>query len=1089
MKKVLQDVLKEVNDVPLEVAKFPVGLSERVEKLEALLLLNPDGNKATVVGIAGMGGVGKTTLAKATYNRIRSNFRVSTFLYDVKELIDREGLTAVQEIILGDLLRFECKIRSIDEGKVLLRRRLNKAKNILIVLDNVDNFEQLDALMVTKVLGPSCTVLVTTRDKRILELAQISMVYEATRLNHDQATELFCRHAFLSARSNVGFDDLVIKFVEILDSLPLSLETFGSHLYGKTDRKIWETLLGKISRILPRNIKERLKITIEVLDEEEKSMFLDAACYLVGEDKDTAIRIWDASGWSGWLGFETLEQNCLIQVDAKNRIKMHDHLRDIGRDIVDQESKNFPGRRSRLWRTTDIIKVLTENSGTEAVRGLSFVSRSSNLSSGSEAGIPTTWQAESLSQMKDLKLLLLQGTSFDGDFSQLSKNLLWLRWWDFPYQCIPLNLPMERLVVLDLRRGRVVNLWDEDGCSQLPLNLRELNLTECNQLQRVPEDIGHMKVLQRIVFKRCSLLTTLPEEFSDLHFLEHLDLTRCRSLRSLPNSFGGLKHLRHLDLSFCSKLKSLPDSFSQLLLIKYLTFEKCKILNIGPNILGKSSSLEHLDFRGCDNIQALPCNISSQRHLKWLYIHCRGLKQLPEDWGELVGLRNLILECPQITQIPDSLGNLIHLEYIDFRSSRLRHFPESVGRLKFLKHLSIRCHKLSYLPDAIGQLNNLQRLFLMGCKALQYLPPSFENLTQLENLDIYDAPKLRIHSGILDGLRSLESLSLYRCKSLDEGCIISLCQKAQALRQLRLRKIEVENCLRIPEHGCSNLETLEVYACKNLVRAEICSTTLTEVELKACHQLTTISGFSADMRLTKLCLRDCQELTEVTNLGDLHCLKTFEISGCLKLFSIEGLHLLKELDVLDISVTHEALQRQNEWLQKLPSPLQLRMSADSIFQNPSEGLSHVLKSFHRMEKDEAGYGLKFRIPLETEMPCGAIMICFVSSHIVDDRDEDDRDIMLELYHEHQKRRRPVSWSYTKNRDLIHLHIFSADYFMSRVTRSGDAIIIRPSPSMNDVPMMLGEGWGHVVRRGEEFEIDYIRNAFLGEIGKQLGKSD
>ena len=101
------------------------------------------------------------------------------------------------------------------------------------------------------------------------------------------------------------------------------------------------------------------------------------------------------------------------------------------------------------------------------MRGLNFVSRSSNVSNSSEAGAPTTWQAESLSQMKDLKLLLLQGTAFDGDFSQLSKNLVWLRWWDFPYQCIPPNLPMGRLEVLDLSRGRVVKLWDEDGYSQV----------------------------------------------------------------------------------------------------------------------------------------------------------------------------------------------------------------------------------------------------------------------------------------------------------------------------------------------------------------------------------------------------------------------------------------------------------------------------------------------------------------------------------------------------------------------------------------------------------------------------------------------
>lgn len=714
------------------------------------------------------------------------------------------------------------------------------------------------------------------------------------------------------------------------------------------------------------------------------------------------------------------------------------------------------------------------------MRGLSFVPQSSNLSSINEAGVPTTWQAESLSQMKDLKLLLLQGTSFGGDFSQLSKNLVWLRWWDFPYQSIPSNLPVGKLEVLDLGRGRVVTLWDEDDCSQLPLKLRELNLTECNQLQRVPKDIGQIRVLQKVVFRRCRLLTTLPEEFSDLHFLEHLDLTNCRSLRSLPNNFGGLKHLRHLDLSFCSKLKMLPDSFSQLLLISYLTFEKCKILNIGPNILGKSTSLEHLDFRGCDKLQVLPCNITSQRHLKRLNIHCRGLKQLPEDLGELTGLRYLILECPQITQIPDSLGNLIHLESIDFRSSRLRHIPESVGRLELLKLLKIKCHRLSHLPNAIGQLNNLQSLFLAGCKALQNLPPSFGNLTKLVTLDIYDAPNLQITRGTLDGLRSLEVLSLNGCKSLAEGCIISLCQKAEALERLRLCKIEVENCLRILEQTCSSLKTLEVYACKNLVRAEICSTTLTEVSLKNCLQLRTISGFSADMRLTKLCLRNCQELFEVTSLGDLHFLETLDISGCLKLFSEGGLHLFKQLEVLDISVTHEALQRQCKWLQRLPSPGELRISADAIFPDPSEGLSQLLKPFQQMEK-ENGHGLEFKIPADTEMPCAAVIICFVSSRLVNDRD--DSEIMLELYLRHDKRTRPVSYCYTENANLIRLHIFSDDVFWVRVMRSGDVIIIRPSLTMNDVPMMLEKGWVHMVHRGEEFEIDHIRNDFLANTGK------
>lgn len=1077
LKKVVQDVLKEVNKSPLEVARFPVGLSKRVEQLMTLLESNPDGNKATVVGVVGMGGVGKTTLAKATYNQIRSDFIATTFL-DVKELSERHGLTALQEIITRDLLDFDCKIRNVDEGKVLLRRRLNKATGILVVLDNVDTFDQLEGLMVSEILGPSCRVLVTTRDKRIMELAQISKIYEATRLNTDEATELFSRHAFLSPRPSVGFDDLVLKFVEFLDGLPLSLETFGSYLYGKTERKEWEAILRKISRILPWNIKERLKVTLEGLDEEEKSMFLDAACYLVREAKDTAIRIWDASGWSGWLGFETLEQKCLIQVDHLDRITMHDHLRDIGKDMVDQESKDFPGRRSRLWRPNDIIKALAENTGTEAVRGLSFASGSSNLSNNNESGALTTWQAESLSQMNNLKLLVLEGSSFAGDFSKLPENLLWLRWWDFPYQCLPSNIPLGRLAVLDLARGRLITLWDEDY-SQLPLNLLELNLTDCNQLQRVPKYISKMTVLQKVILKGCRVLTTLPQEFSDLYFLEHLDMSHCTRLLSLPTNFGRLKHLKHLDLSSCSKLKLLPDSFNQLLQIKFLSFAKCKNLNIGSNILAMSSSLEYMDFQGCHKVQVLPCNIASQRHLKWLYIQCKILKQLPEDLGELIRLTVLTLHCPQITEIPESLGDLIHLEYLDVTSPGLLILPESIGRLEVLKELTIKARLLSYLPDSIGQLNNLQSLFLVDCKALKNLPPSFENLVKLVTLDIYDAPNLRIHRGILDGLRSLELLSLYRCKSLADGSITSLCENTPALRRVRLCKMILENCLRIPEHTSSRLQTLLFYACKNLVTVEICSTTLTVVELKYCHELETISGFSTSMRLTELCLRNCEKLSKVTDLGALGCLETLDISGCSRLFCIEVLNLFKQLQVLNISVIHETVQKQSEWLQKLPSPLELRISADSVFTNLSEGLSHVLRPFQRMEKYKHGNGLQFTIPSDMEMPCGAVIICFATSHLVNDRD--DLEIMLDFFLEHDKRVRPVTTWYTKNADLIHLYIFSADNFWVRVMRGGDVMIIKPDVQ-NQIPISLGEGWAYMVPRGGELDVENVRNAFLVDIG-------
>lgn len=74
--------------------------------------------------------------------------------------------------------------------------------------------------------------------------------------------------------------------------------------------------LHKILRILPSEIKQRLQVSYNGLDEEEREMFLDVACFLIGEEEGTAIAVWDGSGWSGLCGLETLVSvlwNCSIE--------------------------------------------------------------------------------------------------------------------------------------------------------------------------------------------------------------------------------------------------------------------------------------------------------------------------------------------------------------------------------------------------------------------------------------------------------------------------------------------------------------------------------------------------------------------------------------------------------------------------------------------------------------------------------------------------------------------------------------------------------------------------------------------------------
>lgn len=138
-----------------------------------------------------------------------------------------------------------------------------------------------------------------------------------------------------------------MKFLETCNGLPLSLKVIGALLYGK---KLcdWEDELRSLEKILPTEIQERLRRSYLSLNSEEQNIFLDVACFFRGENKDRAIHIWDGSGWQGKLGFQNLRNRCLVEVDSENIIQMHDHLRDMGRDIAKD-----PALQCRLWRWTE----------------------------------------------------------------------------------------------------------------------------------------------------------------------------------------------------------------------------------------------------------------------------------------------------------------------------------------------------------------------------------------------------------------------------------------------------------------------------------------------------------------------------------------------------------------------------------------------------------------------------------------------------------------------------------------------------------------------------------------------------------------
>ena len=141
--------------------------------------------------------------------------------------------------------------------------------------------------------------------------------------------------------------------------LPLPLKVLGAFLYSKSILE-WKSELDKLKRIPNMETRNVLKIGFDGLDDKEKDIFLDIACFFEGEDKDFTIEILESCGFFPDIGIRVLIDKSLIIV-SDNKLCMHDLLQETGWEIVWQESLKYPRKRSRLWIHEDVSGALTRN--------------------------------------------------------------------------------------------------------------------------------------------------------------------------------------------------------------------------------------------------------------------------------------------------------------------------------------------------------------------------------------------------------------------------------------------------------------------------------------------------------------------------------------------------------------------------------------------------------------------------------------------------------------------------------------------------------------------------------------------------------
>eukprot|EP00253_Pinus_taeda_P035300 PITA_35300 len=691
--RVLHLVQKRARKPLLEVATYQTGLEEKLQDFEWTVLSQHHSEEVKIAGIAGVGGVGKTTLAKLFFNRKRSDYDRSCFLFDVREAASRGSLTSLQSKLYEDLTGQAQMMNSIDEGIAMLKCHAPSSQ-VLAILDDVDSVEQLRALFspLKDTLSSGSTILVTSRNKDLLKNCDMknSSIYNLKGLNREDSRELFCLHAFRQPNPVVGFEEVVSQFLDQCQGLPLSLKVIGALLYTESqDFGYWRAQLQKISEVLPTDIQGRLKISVDSLDEQEREIFLDIACFFIGENREKAIKIWDASNWEGSLGFRNLENKYLVEVDDRSCIRMHSHLRDLGRALAVKEPK------VRLWRLTD--NAFCNLSDQSSVRGINL--QTSGISSETHLEMDNPFV-----HLRGLQLLRVHGDSCESISNHLRlSNLLWLRW-DFSsvnrssehvseivslsnglsesvseiasssrlgcsevissnrlwrYFSLPSYIPIKNLRILEIfgRQIQLETLWEND--SEAPMQLRELNI-DVAHLQ-LPKSIGMLKQLEKIELG-CTI-EALPEEFFLLHSLkhlsmrvsmkllpnaignfsnlQHLNLTGSCDLEALPNSFGNLTNLQYLSLYGCSRLETLPHSFGSLTGLKHLYLKGCSQLILSAETLGNIRTLESFDLSDCQKVEVLPPQVTRQWSLEKLSLWNANLQELPSDIGNLSDLEIL----------------------------------------------------------------------------------------------------------------------------------------------------------------------------------------------------------------------------------------------------------------------------------------------------------------------------------------------------------------------------------------------------------------------------------------------------------------
>ncbi|CAA7400530.1 unnamed protein product [Spirodela intermedia] len=709
-----------------------LGMDEEKHKILEHLL---DGSrkKRSVISIVGMGGLGKTTLAKRVFNEAKSRFSHSVWI-DVSQQYSAEDL----------LLEILLQVKKTGEGELEKMTRPKReemlyqtllADNYLIVMDDVWDTD------VWKILSPhlpdtenGSRVLITTRSVEVARSADTSTPpLKLGFLTEEESWELLSRKAFPN-QEDIGvvcsepLRDVGKQIARKCGGLPLALVVLGGLLSTKGPslrawRRVAETLVWETSKD-GRVCLDILALSYEDLPRHLKCCFLYFSSlpedFKINVDK--LIGLWIAEGFVEQRVGETLEetaedyleelvQRCMVILvrDADEwgllEVKVRCRIHDVLHDFTVTEAREVGFLVSHGIRDDGGASQLDSS-----VRRLSL--------QGEKA-----WCWDSLSTPR-LRTLLTFGARL-----KFGKN-----------RAFPIH-DLKLLRVVDLERTRIAELSEQVGDL---IHLRYLGMSR-TKITRLPSSVGKLRHLQCLDAED-TVITTMPTGFWQIEALRQVIvpdkvepemveggllrnlqvLKKVRAGRWIDSCLGSLTSLREL------KIRGIKDCHHPALSSWLPKFPRLKKLGLRgesiPDCLSTPSSFPSLEVLWLSGKVRRPPQQSSSGSDQWPP-NLTGLRLLKTSLGQdsiaalekLPELKHLLLGpwSYEGNEMICSRGGFPKLESLVLNGlHELERWVIEAGAMPRLRKLEIiSCTKLAMLPKGLQQMAALKELVLLYMSA------------------------------------------------------------------------------------------------------------------------------------------------------------------------------------------------------------------------------------------------------------------------------------------------------------------------------------------------------------------------------------